>query len=262
MLEILPMPANPPEWIFPDCMRANGSNSSLLIAVLAMAALLVCARADELPAAILEGLKEEQFAAREQAQAELLAWTRQRPDASMDELFKQSRAAADPEVRERCLAVLRELVSDEYLRNGVGYVGIRMNPNTEIVNVPGEAKPWFAIRILQVEPGTPAQKSGMLAGDLLLGVNDTVWQQEHTSEFVSSTIKSLKAGTRVSIKLFRDGKIVDVPVELARRPAAADLLQLQFGMGMQISPEAAAAADRAAKEDNFRRWLAERKSRD
>ena len=251
-----------PEWKFSDCMRSKGSNNSRLIAVVATVAMLVSTRADELPAAMLEGLKAEQFAAREQAQAELLAWTRQRPEASMEELFRQSRTAGDPELRQRCFSVLRELVSDEFLRNGVGYLGIRMNPNTEIVNVPGEAKPWFAIRVLQVEPGTPAQKSGLLVGDLLVGVDDKVWLQEHTSEFVSSTIKSLKAGTRVSIKLFRDGKIVDVPVELARRPAAADLLQLQFGMGLQISPEAAAAADRAAKEDNFQRWLAERKSRD
>lgn len=258
------MPANAPVWKFPDAMSLNRPFPRLLLAAVAGLAMTVCAGGIELPAAFLEGLKSEKFAEREQAEAELLAWTRQRPEASMESLYQQSRTADDPELRGRCLSVLRELVSDEYLRNGVGYIGIRMNPNTEAVNVAGEAKPRFAVRVLQVEPGTPAQKAGLLGGDLLLGVDDTAWQQEDTSAVVSEKIKSLKAGTRVSVKLFRDAKIVDVPLVLARRPAAADLLQFQFGFGggMQVSPEAAAAADRAAKEDYFRRWLAARKAKD
>lgn len=216
----------------------------------------------ELPAGLLDGLKSEKFAEREHAEAELLAWARQRPDDSMEALYQQSRKAEDPELRERCFSVLRELVSDEYLRNGVGYMGIRMNPNTEAVNVPGEVDPRFAIRVLQVEPETPAQKAGLVGGDLMLGVDDAVWHQDDTSATVSDKIKSLKAGTRVTIKLFRAGKIVEVPLVLARRPAAADLLQFQFGMGMQINPDSLAAADRAAKEDYFRRWLAARKAKE
>ena len=57
---------------------------------------------------------------------------------------------------------------------------------------------------------------------------------------------------------------VCLPARMARRPAAADLLQFQFGMGMQmqLSPEVVAAADRAAKDEYFRRWLAARKAKD
>jgi len=229
---------------------------------MAMLVSVVGAWAIELPATLLEGLKSETFAERERAEADLLAWTRQHSDAALEDLYQQSRTAGEPEVRERCLAVLRELVADDYLRNRVGFLGIRMNPNTEMVKLPDEVKPRFAIRMLQVEPDTPAHKSGMVAGDLLLGVNDTVWQQEDTSASVMEKIKSFKAGTRVTIKLCRDGKVMDVPVVLAPRPAVADQLQFQFGMGMQAGPETAAAAERAAKEDYFQRWLAERKSRE
>jgi len=244
-------------------MSPNSPYHRLLLAVMATLACTVCTQGFELPAVVMEGLKVEDFAARERAEAELLAWTRQRPDASMEALYQQSRTAKDPELRERCLSVLRELVTDEYLRNGVGFMGIRMNPNTEGVNVVGEAQPRFAIRVIQVEPDTPAQKAGLLGGDLLLGVDDAVWHQDDTSAVISEKIKSLKAGTRVTVKLFRDGKVVGVPVVLARRPAAADLLQFQFGIGgMQISPDAVAAADRAAKEEYFRRWLAARKAKD
>ncbi|MEI6674476.1 MAG: PDZ domain-containing protein [Verrucomicrobiota bacterium] len=243
-------------------MRLNRPYTRLLLAAMAGMASGVGAWAAELPAALLQGLKSETFAERELAESELLAWTRQHVEAALEDLYQQSRTAGEPEVRERCLAVLRELVADDYLRNRVGFLGIRMNLNTEIVNLPDAAKPLFAIRVLQVEPGTPAHKSGMVAGDLLLGVDDTLWQQEHTSGFVMEKIKSFKAGTRVSIKLCRDGKVIDVPVVLAPRPAVADQLQFQFGMGMQAGPEAAAAAERTAKEDNFRRWLAARKSRE
>ena len=234
-----------------------------LLAAIAVLTWPVLAPAIELPPAVMEGLKSEEFAEREQAQAELLAWTRQRPDDAPEALYQQSRTAAEPEQRQRCFGVLRELVTDEYLRNGVGYVGFRMNPNTEAVKVPGEDQPRFAVRVLQVEPDTPGQKAGLLGGDLLLGVDDIVWQKEDTSLVVSDRIKSFKAGTKVTLKLFREGKVVELPLALGRRPAAADLLQFQFGLGgLQIGPEAIAAADRAAKEEYFRHWLAARKARD
>ncbi len=251
-------------------MSPPRSAASLLLGVIATLAWPVSATGEDLPAASLQCLKSEQFAEREQAQAELLAWTRQRPDTSPEALYQLSRTADDPEQRERCLAVLRELVTDEFLRNGVGYIGFRMNPNTEAVNVPGEAAPRFAMRVLQVEPDTPGQKAGLLGGDLLLGVDDTVWHQDDSSIVVSDKIKSFKAGTRVTLKLFREGKVVELPLVLGRRPAAADLLQFGLfgglgglgGVPMQASPEAVAAAEHAARDDYFRHWLAARKAKD
>ena len=72
----------------------------------------------ELPAGPLANLKAEAFLKRESAQAELLAWARGHPELAMDELFRYSKVADDPEVRERCLAVLHELVNDEYQKEG------------------------------------------------------------------------------------------------------------------------------------------------
>ena len=254
-------------WLFrvspPAKVASNFAMGALRLAAIVVLAWPLHAAAIEVPPAIMQGLQAEKFAAREQAQAELLAWARQRPADAPELLYQQSRVAADPEQRQRCLGVLRDLVADEYLRNGVGYVGFRMNPNTEAVKVPGADQPRFAIRVLQVEPDTPGHKAGLLGGDLLLGVDDTTWHQEDTAAVVSDKIKAMKAGTRVTLKLFRDGKLVDMPLVLARRPAAADLLQFQFGFGgMQITPETLAAAEHAAKAEYFRRWLAARKAKD
>ena len=126
--------------------------------------------------------------------------------------------------------------------------------------IAGEPKPRFAIRLIQVEEETPARKAGLIAGDLLLGVNDTNWTQGDTSETVSEAIQSYKAGTEVKVKLFRDGKVVELPVVLGRRPAAADLLRIG-GLGfMPAGPEVAEAAENVAREAYLRRWLTRKKA--
>jgi hypothetical protein len=238
-------------------MRRIPLNALPLVAALLWVPVGRCAGL-ELPAEMVEGLKSEKFAERESAEAELLKWSRQQAEAAMDELYRQSRAADNPEVRERCLSILRELINEEYLRNGVGYLGVRMNPLTEGVVVPGEDKARFAIRLIQVEAGTPANKAGLIAGVLLLGVNDRAWRQEDTSEMVSDVIQGYKAGTEVTIKLFRAGNIVEIPVVLGRRPAAADLPQMLWP-GIRPDPGLAEAMENQAREAYLRRWFARKK---
>lgn len=239
-------------------MRRIRTSSSPLAAILLLVAAACWVAAVELPPAMVESLKSEKFADRETAEADLLAWSRERPAEAMEELYRQSRVAPDPEVRERCFDVLRGLVNDEYLRNGVGYLGVMMNPMVEPVNVAGENQPRFAIRLIHVEAETPAKKAGLVVGDLLLGVNDTAWRQDHTSKSVSDVIQSYKAGAEVTIKLFRGGEVIEMPVVLGRRPAAADLLLLGR-FGMRMSPEDEAAAEKAAREAYLQRWLARKK---
>ena len=64
----------------------------------------------ELPTKTLVDLSSSEFHKREAAQSELLVWSRRQHEPAMEELFSQSQAAVDPEVRQRCLNVLRELV--------------------------------------------------------------------------------------------------------------------------------------------------------
>lgn len=228
----------------------------LIACVLAAA---VQSEAVELPAGLMAGLQSEEFAEREKAEAELLAWGRQRPEEAMEEFFKQSREAAEPEVRERCHAVLREIVGDEYLRDGEGYLGVTMNLQMEPVRVAGEARPRFGVRLTQVVADTPAKKAGLVAGDVLLGVNDRMWGKDEGPDVVTEFIKGFKAGAKVTVSLFRDGKVAVIPLVLGRRPAIADIaMLLGFGGGLRQmpDPEEAEQAEKAAKEEHFRRWLA------
>jgi hypothetical protein len=208
----------------------------------------------ELPAGPLGSLKSEEFRIREKAQAELLAWARHRPEPAMDALFRISRADDDPEVRERCLAVLRELVNDEYLKEGEGFLGIRMQDEKALV--PGERNPRSVIRVIQVVPDSAAQQAGVKLNDLITGLDDKVWQDEAALMPFMNHIRQLKPGNRVLLKILRNGEMMDLPVKLGRRPLLADN---PFLDQRQVDID---AAERAAKEAYFRRWLERRKARD
>lgn len=208
----------------------------------------------ELPSRPLFNLKSEDFHKREEAQAELVAWARRQPEAAMDELFRQSRMADDPEVRERCLAILRELVNDEYLKEGEGYIGIRMRD--EVAAVPGDPKPRGVIRVVEVVPNSAASHAGLQINDLIVGLNDLVWREGAASLPFSERIRQLKPNSNIELKVLRNGNLMDLNVKLGRRPILAD------NPFLEDRPADLEAAERAAKDAHFRRWLELRKSRD
>lgn len=208
----------------------------------------------ELPVGPLANLKSDEFRVREAAQAELLEWARQRPESAMDALFRVSRSHEDPETRERCLAVLRELVNDDYLKEGEGFLGIQMRDEKALV--PGEIKPRSVIRVIQVVPDSAAQQAGLQLNDLIAGVDDMVWNDEAGLIPFMNHIRQIKPGTRVLLRILRNGEKLDLAVKLGRRPLLADN---PFLDQRQVDIE---AAERAAKEAYFRRWLERRKARD
>ena len=218
-----------------------------------LAASATVSRAAELPAGPLANLRSEEFRKRESAQAELLAWARQQPEGVMDELLRHSREEEEPEVRERCLAVLKELVNDEYRKDGEGFIGIQMLD--ELANVPGDPKPRGAVRIIIVVPDSAAQQAGLQPNDLIVGMGDQVWHELGASLDFRERIRQLKPNTRITLKILRNGNPMDIEVKLGRRPFAADML---FFDERQFDAE---AAERTAKDAYFRRWLERHKPR-
>lgn len=208
---------------------------------------VVSVTALELPADCLVRLKDERFRTREDAQRELLDWSRDRRDGAMSELLRQSRAASDPEVRARCLAVLRDLVAEEYQREGEGYIGVQML--NEFAHVPGEARPRAAIRVAEVLADTAAAAAGLKVGDLIVGLNGKVWHEVPLAIPFGEKVREFKPGDTITLQLLRDGKVVDQTLKLGRRPAFADL---PFP---GLTEEDKQAAEKAAREAHFRRWL-------
>jgi S1-C subfamily serine protease len=160
----------------------------------------------------------------------------------------------DPEVRERCLAVLHELVNDEYLKEGEGFLGIRMQDEKALI--PGEQAARSVLRVTQVLPDSAAQQAGLQPNDLIAGLDDKIWHDEAALVPFMNHVRQFKPGNRVTLRVLRNGKMIDLPVTLGRRPLLADNPFLDQRQG-DIE-----AAERAAKEAYFRRWLERRKARD
>lgn len=225
-----------------------------LLAVLISLMPAIRSRALDLPAGSLPALQSDEFRTRQAAQADLLVWARQRPEPAMDALFRVSRNHEDPEVRERCLAVLRELVNDQYLKEGEGFLGIRMLDEKAIV--PGEQKPRSVIRVIQLVPDSAAQQAGVKLNDLIAGLDEKVWHDEAALQPFMGHIRQLKPGHRVMLRILRNGEMIDLSVKLGRRPLDADN---PFPAQRKQDLE---AAERAASDAYFRRWLERRKARD
>ncbi len=201
----------------------------------------------EIPPTALSDLGSQQFRDREAAQVELLDWARDQRGPAMSELLRLSQRADDPEVRERCLGVLRDLVTDEYLKEGEGYIGVSLRD--EIGEVPGEPNPRGVIRVIQVQPDSPAEQAGIRANDLIVGINGEVWQETTLRE----NVRMMKPNIKVDLRILRDGELVKLKVTLGRRPLSADFATFP---GQNFDPN---AVERAVKEAYFRTWLRQRK---
>lgn len=213
-----------------------------------------CSFAQELPSDVLTALNAEDFRIRENAQEKLLSWSREYPHIAMDKLYRKSRSATEPETRERCNNVLRSLVNDEYLKEGEGFIGIHMQD--EMKELPGDPKPRVSIRVMQVMPDSAGHRAGLLMNDLIVGLNDQVWRAGEAVRSFSESIREFKPGTKVILKVLRDKDLIDLQVILGRRPLIAD------NPFLNERPDDENAAEQAAKEAYFRRWMERRKLKD
>ncbi|MFN6018363.1 MAG: PDZ domain-containing protein [Verrucomicrobiota bacterium] len=210
----------------------------------------LCAQA--IPKSFLKALESEDFKARETAQSEVLSWAKKNPKAAVAELLRLSSDAGSPspEVRERCMQVLRQLAADDFAKEGDGYLGVRMRDL--MVQMPGNKPDRWAVMVIEVVADSAAAKCGLKAGDAIVELDGQTWQQEASKSF-SEQIRKRKPGSRVVLKVLRDGVLEDLRVELGRRPADAD--QLMPGM----DPEGQKALEQKAKDAHFERWLLEKK---
>lgn len=208
--------------------------------------------AETIPKVFLKALESEDFRARESAEADVLLWARKTPKLAVAELLRLSSdgGSPSPEVRERCMQVLRQLAADDFAKEGDGYLGVRMDDR--LVQMLGNQPDSWSVTVLEVVPDSAAAKCGLQVGDAIVEVDGQGWQQAASMLF-SEKIRKCKPGTRVNLKVLRDGKLQNIRAVLGRRPADADL----FMPG--TDPEAGKALEQQAKDAHFQRWLTEKK---
>lgn len=207
-----------------------------------------------MPPSLLSGMGSPEFKVRELAEEDALEWGRKHRQAALESLLKHSRVGPDPEVRARCLSVLKELVNDEYLNAGEGFMGISMLD--EISLVPGDPKPRQVIWISRILKASAAEKAGLLINDRISGIDGTRWYGDLAVESFSKIIKAKKPSSKVLLEVLRDKELISVQVILGKRPANIDLLMMD-----KQNPDAE-AAENEARDRFFSQWLERQKEGD
>ncbi len=124
---------------------------------------------------------------------------------------------------------------------------IQLGPERER-NTPMQAwKPWFGVatqvltrdlsealgksgtrgvRVVQIFPDTPAEKAGVLAGDILLKMDGQIIQamREEDAEVFGNMIREYKIGAEVVFSVLRHGEAMELTAKLERRPIPANEL--------------------------------------
>ena len=201
---------------------------------------------EELPKAFVEGLAAEDFKVREDSQSKLLEWAKAKEESAAPALLKLSRTSEEPEVRQRCLDVLKDLSDQDYLSGGKGFLGITMQ--AEEARLPGKENPVPAVRINSVVKNGPAEKVGLDVGDSIITLNGVAFQGNDVLSEFSGAIGGMKPLDKVVLGIRRaNGNVEDVNVVLARHP----------GENLAVFPQNLHLLDERAREQHFEMWLKE-----
>lgn len=229
-------------------MLANGLfaldmniRSLLLSALLAAVTQLSCA--EGLPPGLLAGLASENFSAREKSQQELLGWAREKSAKRAAPLLGLL-ADEDPEIRKRSSEILRQLSDDDYLSNGQGYLGIMMGE--EMFQEVPDGKLRAGIRISRVIDGSPADLSGLKAGDMITALDGKAWEEQGALDAFMGTIAGKKPLSDAVLTIRRNApEQMEITVKLGKRPIP----------DLNLSREDPQILDMQAKDEHYKEWL-------
>ena len=96
----------------------------------------------------------------------------------------------------------------------------------DLADALGLEKTSRGIRISQVFPDTPANKAGLLAGDLIFRIDGQLIQayRPEDVEVFGNMIKQYRIDSMVTFEIWRDGKTQDINATLEKRPTPANEL--------------------------------------
>jgi len=90
-----------------------------------------------------------------------------------------------------------------------GYLGVMIR------DVASDSAGRRGVLVTSVRAGTPAARSGIAEGDVIVRVGDTVVRE---TEELRAAVAALRPGTAIDVEVIRDGTSVTVPVTLAELP--------------------------------------------
>jgi serine protease Do/serine protease DegQ len=105
-------------------------------------------------------------------------------------------------------AVVSALLAHGRIRRG--YLGVRTQ-NAELPDLLGVSQRLGAL-IIGVEPGSAAERAGLLLGDVILGING---QNVEGVDALRSTLRALPADSSAALRVLRGGTVKDLKALLA-----------------------------------------------
>lgn len=109
--------------------------------------------------------------------------------------------------------VMNMLIEKGYVVRG--YLGVGIQPVSEEVAEYLGLKETYGALIASVEEGLPADKAGIKEQDVVLEINGQK-VKDHTD--FRLRVAEHTPGNKVTLKIYRDGKILTIPVTLTERP--------------------------------------------
>jgi serine protease Do len=124
---------------------------------------------------------------------------------------------------ETAAPIVQKLIKGEEILRG--YLGVRIKPVTgdlsDALGIPNKRGEF----VQSVEAGGPAEKAGLMVGDVVVSVAGKDVTPDQTLSYI---IANLAPGTRVPLAVLRDGKRMTLTATVGRRPSEDQLAQQYF----------------------------------
>jgi len=197
------------------------------------------------PEDLVETLGNENYQKREDAERKLSAWAKGKGKKTFHDLEVVKEKARSPEVKMRLDNVLSSMTIYEPIPNTRGFIGIGMEPQ------------MGGAFITRVQPDTPAEKHGLLVGDVIVEIDgiDLTKKRQQVDEamnFLRSYVKTKNSGSKLTMKLLRNDK------ELLKELKLADYAKAQLNgiplnqlQGFQFAPENGDVIPRPNAQNNL-----------
>jgi len=126
-------------------------------------------------------------------------------------------------------------IADQLIHNGSverGFLGIGIQDlDSKLAKTYGlEGK---GVLITKPLPGSPAEKAGLLANDIITEVQG---RQVKTADALKNFVASHRPGKTLNVKVFRNGEYLDFDVTIAKRPDNATTMNMNDEMQEQLAP--------------------------
>ena len=210
----------------------------------------------------LNGLTAPELKERVKARESLAKWAENHPEKAKELFLHHLRHSEDPEIRENCLVLLKQIATIDYGSFGEGYMGISMG-NETMVQLPNSEEPLYGLSINSVTKGAPAEKAGLKPGDIIIAVNGHEWQKTQaildSRNGIQAKIRAVGAGKVAQMSIWRQKQLLQIPVKLTRRPSNLDQVPTRFlpNGGLRIDEDDLARLVEEDKKSNafFTEWL-------